>query len=218
MSQPLRCSPFYCLPKTLGPCAIRSSYHDGPRQEGLLPGLLTLGDSLRDRGHRFRRALGRPPFTHTPTFALLAFQIHCSTFAQKKGHFPARVIDHQEGRFSDNTYCAARVFLSREGRKKRGPGVGHGNTASWLGHEGNEDPLKKTFSFPFLVFGSFPILQRKPLFVSCSFPCSFPFVSCFPPIGAKLETNASNRAHIPSRSFRNHPSSLPASPTSRQCP
>ena len=39
------------------------------------------GDSFRDSGDHFRRALGRPPFTHTPAFAHFVFRfvVHTSS-------------------------------------------------------------------------------------------------------------------------------------------
>ena len=78
MSQPLRCSPFYRFGKLWVPCAIRSSCHGGPRQEGLLPGLFTHGDGLRDLGDRFRGPLGGPSFANPSAFAFLAFHTHSS--------------------------------------------------------------------------------------------------------------------------------------------
>ena len=67
----------------------------------------------------------------------------------------------------------------------------------WGGNNGNEDPLKMPSSFPLFIFWPFPVLQRKPRFVSSSFPVSFPFVSRFLPIGGNLETNASGERILP---------------------
>jgi hypothetical protein len=42
---------------------------------------------------------------------------------------------------------------------------------------GSSKPLLQPLSFPLLVFWPFPVLQREPHFVSCSFPVPLPFGS-----------------------------------------
>ncbi len=59
----------------------------------------------------------------------------------------------------------------------------------------------------------FPVLQRKPRFVSSSFPVSLPFVSRFPPIGSNLPNEAISPAHIAGRFSYTSPRSWRVSPT-----
>jgi hypothetical protein len=61
----------------------------------------------------------------------------------------------------------------------------------------NEDYSNRPASSPFLVFCSFPVLQREMRFVYCSFPVSFPLVSRFLPIGRKVETNMLGKGVLP---------------------
>ena len=68
-----------------------------------------------------------------------------------------------------------------------------------LGSAWKRRPQKKACSFPFLASCSFPILQRKLRFVSCSFPVSFPARFPFPRYRGKLGNEGLKPAHIPCR-------------------
>jgi hypothetical protein len=70
-------------------------------------------------------------------------------------------------------------------------------------------------SFSLFIFGPFPFLQRKPRFVSCSFPVSLPFVSRFLPIDLqRLARRGRGRRCLPAllsaqRAFGDGPFLLP---------